>query len=785
MHQYNKFVLALGTCMPLVFSSVSFADSFRMPTSPNAVPSTNSQPQKGNNDVEYLSFPDSADSASLQDAVSAYIPENSKDLKFLGGSWEFDRDFVGEDGKKLDTKFFFDDKGQGRSVLTTEDGKQYEAKSVASFKDDRLHIETEEYKSDDSDKTFKGVAFNCSLENGKTECDSDDNKWKDVAFLAADDKTKEMVKNYLAGSNASGDEKSEANNAEQAGTENNKGEGQATKPKEQEYLDPAAQAAETFSNTGDNGGLEENNFFVKDSPIKQVPKDGTPMIIPEQGKDMKFAQGEWNFDKDFIDNNGKNGHASFTFDDKGNGQVKITSDGKEYKANAHGNLEDGSFKIITEKFLSDDGKSTAQNMFIECQNHEGSAVCRGTDGFKVWGNERMLASDDTARKSAEQARADNETVKNGGEDSGQNAANAGDAEPRQDGKDPAKEAAEKFSELDGGSELPPDVMEDAVVAKDDGKNDMALEGDWRYSQDFSRKSDGDAVSLGFHFDKDGKGYSTIKEGQKSEARAKAEAQKMPDGSYRVKTDAYTGGEKDYYPTFMDCKADKSKDIRCNVSNGWLRLEDGRLVAADSLNTDKNNPKYEELTLPSESKDQRQSQSEPSADAMNNSTEDLLSALTQSSPQDNKQDDAAKEPQPSASQPKNENSALSLPDNTNSIDFLNGKWSCNTGLFTNGDANLPVILEFSFDKNGKGTSIIREKKTGMAYKASVSANYNKNKKELRLVTSDFYNKQSNSSYSGQSIVCHEDTNSHRAVCSGKARDGSSASTWKNTPFIRSK
>ena len=72
---------------------------------------------------------------------------------------------------------------------------------------------------------------------------------------------------------------------------------------------------------------------------------------------------------------------------------------------------------------------------------------------------------------------------------------------------------------------------------------------------------------------------------------------------------------------------------------------------------------------------------------------------------------------------------------------------------------------------------------MDYKASVSATYNKNKRELRLVTSDFYNKKSNSSYVGQSIVCHQEGD--KALCSGRARDGSSSSNWKNTPFMRSK
>lgn len=123
-------------------------------------------------------------------------------------------------------------------------------------------------------------------------------------------------------------------------------------------------------------------------------------------------------------------------------------------------------------------------------------------------------------------------------------------------------------------------------------------------------------------------------------------------------------------------------------------------------------------------------------------------------------------------------SLSLPKDTRKLDFLEGKWRCETDLI-NLENNTPVIIDFTFDKNGKGNAKLKEK-TGRVFSGSANAvlkNGVLDIKVARLVTPD-----SSASYNGSEIQCKQKGLS--ALCSGK-NTGTPPVIWNNATFHRVK
>lgn len=117
----------------------------------------------------------------------------------------------------------------------------------------------------------------------------------------------------------------------------------------------------------------------------------------------------------------------------------------------------------------------------------------------------------------------------------------------------------------------------------------------------------------------------------------------------------------------------------------------------------------------------------------------------------------------------------LKDDTK-IDVLEGKWRCDSGLSRVSD-NEPVVLEFSFDKNGNGTSWIREK-NGKLFETKVKANIRD--RELTIKTEGGYtSKDSKGGYTGLTIKCRQ--KGDFASCNGK--HDNNGPEWSDAFFER--
>lgn len=390
-------------------------------------------------------------------------------------------------------------------------------------------------------------------------------------------------------------------------------------------------------------------------------------------------------------------------------------------------------------------------------------------------------------------------------------------------------AAGNIAEVSGeGAELAPGIMESAEKAKmEDGVSSLA--GDWRYSRDLTRK-DGESVALEFHFNENGKGYSLIKEGSGKEFKASAEAMSTAKGTLRVKTSAYSDGKGNgYHPTFMECKSGKNKELLCDVSNGWTRIEGGSLVSQSSLEAQNRQMRIEDLLPVSPpmgegaaqaggvyaGEAQAKASQSGAASAGGINIADMLADLSETSAQSttaqsssaqkssarassssqkssSKSASSQKSSSQSASSQKSssqsssssqgqsagssEGATLSLPKSDKSMAFLEGKWRCNTGLVRMHDGQ-PVVVEFQFDKNGRGTANVLEKHSGIRYDASARANYKGG--VLRLYTSDYTSKKTKSVYVHSSIECRDEGG--QAICSGQ----NGKTSWKGATFVRIK
>lgn len=123
-------------------------------------------------------------------------------------------------------------------------------------------------------------------------------------------------------------------------------------------------------------------------------------------------------------------------------------------------------------------------------------------------------------------------------------------------------------------------------------------------------------------------------------------------------------------------------------------------------------------------------------------------------------------------------SLNLPKDTAKLDFLEGKWRCETDLI-NMETQEPIVMDFVFDREGKGTVRLREK-TGRVFSGSAKATLKNN--TLAIDVSKLKTAKSNTSYNGSRIQCQQ--KGQTAVCKGKNL-GSPALEWNNATFHRLK
>ena len=391
------------------------------------------------------------------------------------------------------------------------------------------------------------------------------------------------------------------------------------KQEEQQKLDQKQEESKSSMSDDDKFSYDDLNdnssgdklrtLSLRDASIAKLAKDELPFIVPEKntGHKLDSLEGTWKFKKDLIDEKGKKVETEFTFGPDGEGIVVLRdSNEEEFAGNAKATIDDQNVKIQTEYLKDSDGSNTYPPLYIECSNLKSSAVCQGTDGWNIWNNEQLIAVDDKAEHSSRSIEELNDKIKNSQDD----LQNEDDAmSVTEDENEAQEESSTDLSELGDGIELPEQLTDAANKASiNRGNKDNPFVGDWRYSQDFVRRRDGSSVGMEFHFNQDGTGYSVIKDSEFGDSRAKASVNLMKDGSYRIKTDSYKGN-KLYYPTFMLCKPNAKKELICDLSNGWLRLEKGVLLSLDSIG--KNDEKYEyEDFIPASNRD---NSSKPSSD----------------------------------------------------------------------------------------------------------------------------------------------------------------------------
>jgi len=125
--------------------------------------------------------------------------------------------------------------------------------------------------------------------------------------------------------------------------------------------------------------------------------------------------------------------------------------------------------------------------------------------------------------------------------------------------------------------------------------------------------------------------------------------------------------------------------------------------------------------------------------------------------------------------KKKGETLSIPEG-NDLSFLDGVWRCKMGDLRNSHTKEKIQLEFTFDKNGKGWTNIKEI-SGTVYTAKVKAKL-KNR-VLDIFTTKYKNPNRANDYLAQHIRCVQDEKQKKAACySTKNPD------WQNNvEFIR--
>lgn len=512
-----------------------------------------------------------------------------------------------------------------------------------------------------------------------------------------------------------------------------------------------------------------------------LEEQGEPLVIPEDAQDVAYLDGSWGFNHAFKGADGQEMRMDFAFDKKGEGAVTLTGapDGV-YTAKAVANADGDTLKIVTGKFVNPATGSAFNPEFIECRNGSKGAECKGSDGFAMWDGQGMFRESGPQAAMAEKAR-ESKTASSpvppareagaagaqGAAAQGASAQNSGAAAmpeaplPLPPGAEPGK----KYAELSpGGAEMAPEVMANSEKARavNDDTDLAGLKGDWLYSQELSRQEDGRPLTLGFRFDENGKGESYITDGSGKDFTAPAEAQRMKDGAIRVKTGSYENGSgQSFYPTFMECKKAQNKDLSCDVSNGWMRINDGRLLSKSSYEEQAKKSGVEEIL------NMTPASQEAAREEARKSMEEILGGLPEES--------AAAQSSAQAANVK-PGGAMQIPKQADkSMEFLQGRWRCNTGLARAADGE-PVVVEFSFNKDGEGSAAIRER-SGAVYTASAKATLRNG--TLRINTSNFTSRNSRGLYHKSFIECRNQ--GPAAICTGE----NGGTIWRDATFTRLK
>lgn len=458
---------------------------------------------------------------------------------------------------------------------------------------------------------------------------------------------------------------------------------------------------------------------------------GQPLVLPEGTDNIDFLNGAWAFEKELVGPNGEILHWDFSANN-GIGMATIKdSKNNIYESPMSAKMEDGVLRMHTDKFTSKTSPIEFGGEFIECRNGPNGAICKGSDGFGEWDGERIFSASAQGQQTQPTQAATNQAQA-------------------------MAAAEEKVTDLAADApELPEEVMQNTRKAtmNTNGDNVKSLAGHWRYSRDLARKADGEPVFMEFHIDENGNGYSLIKGDPDGEFRADATAMQVKDGVLRIKTDSYTNGKgQAYNPTFLECQAQAGQALDCNLSNGWLRVDNGRLLDITSYEQNMAAPKMEEM-LPSTGGEATQ--------AAGLNMDDIFA---------NAAEEAQKAAQTAPAQQKGQ-ANLQLPTKGDSVSFMQGKWICHTGLYSTANGQ-PVVLEFTFDQNGKGSSKIVERSSGQAFNASAQASFRNG--ILRVNTSQFRGRRG--AYEANYIECRNQNGV--AVCRGK-----NGKTIWNANFMR--
>lgn len=120
-------------------------------------------------------------------------------------------------------------------------------------------------------------------------------------------------------------------------------------------------------------------------------------------------------------------------------------------------------------------------------------------------------------------------------------------------------------------------------------------------------------------------------------------------------------------------------------------------------------------------------------------------------------------------------ALSIPEGED-LSFLDGVWRCDMGNLRSTSTGEAIQVEFSFDKNGKGLSTVKER-SGTVYHGKVKVRL-KNR-VLDISTTKYRNPNSAKYYVEENFRCVQNEKLQKALCSSTKADR----RWNNVEFIR--
>ncbi len=142
------------------------------------------------------------------------------------------------------------------------------------------------------------------------------------------------------------------------------------------------------------------------------------------------------------------------------------------------------------------------------------------------------------------------------------------------------------------------------------------------------------------------------------------------------------------------------------------------------------------------------------------------------------EDILADPMKNGNPKSSKSDSQSLPQDTQKMDFLEGKWRCETDLI-NLENDSPIVFEFTFDKNGNGDARLKEK-TGRIFSGSANAVLKNGILDIKV--EKLATPNSSATYNGSNIQCRQ--KGATAICSGK-NTGKPSVAWHNASFHRVK